>query len=141
MPKKKVAVAMSGGVDSSLAAFLLKDADYDVSGFHIKLWADPNYKNNISVLEQTCNSLDIPLYKFNLEAEFQKLVIDDFCQEYRLGRTPNPCIICNQRVKFGLLLSTYQLAIACLRQPTQPETSPTFSTHWGKESSSTYYSL
>ena len=105
MPKKKVAVAMSGGVDSSLAAFLLKDADYDVSGFHIKLWADPNYKNNISVLEQTCKSLDIPLYKFNLEAEFQKLVIDDFCQEYRLGRTPNPCIICNQRVKFGLLLS------------------------------------
>ena len=104
MFKKQVAVAMSGGVDSSVAAALLKEAGYEVSGFHMKLWADPNYENNISVLEQTCKSLDIPLHKLNFEAEFQKLVINDFCQEYSLGRTPNPCTTCNQRIKFGLLL-------------------------------------
>jgi len=104
MSEKKVAVAMSGGVDSSLAAALLKEAGYEVSGVHLKLWADPNYKDNYSTLEQTCKSLEIPLHKLNLEAEFQSLVIDYFCREYSLGRTPNPCPACNKHIKFGLLL-------------------------------------
>lgn len=104
MPKKKVTVAMSGGVDSSVAAALLKEAGYDVSGVYMKLWADPNYEDNISALERTCQLLDIPLHKLNFEGEFQSLVTSYFCQEYSRGRTPNPCTTCNQRIKFGLLL-------------------------------------
>jgi tRNA-specific 2-thiouridylase len=104
MPKKKAAVAMSGGVDSSLAAWLLKDAGYEVIGVHLKLWADPNYEDNIATLQQTCAALDIPLHELNLEAEFQSRVIDYFCREYAQGRTPNPCPVCNQQIKFGRLL-------------------------------------
>ena len=104
MPKKKVAVAMSGGVDSSLAAWLLKDAGYEVTGVHLKLWADPEYEGNLAILKQTCSLLKIPLHELNLEAEFQSLVIDYFCREYAQGRTPNPCPICNKHIKFGRLL-------------------------------------
>ena len=100
MPRKRVAVAMSGGVDSSLAAALLKEAGYEVSGVYMQLWSD----RNLSDLEHTCQLLDIPFYKLNFETEFQSLVIDYFCQEYSLGRTPNPCTTCNQHIKFGLLL-------------------------------------
>jgi len=108
MPQKQVAVAMSGGVDSSLAAALLKEAGCEVSGVYMQLWLDhnlrPNTERTISDLEQTCQLLGIPLYKLNLEAEFRRLVIDYFCKEYSLGYTPNPCITCNQHIKFGLLL-------------------------------------
>jgi len=100
MPQKRVAVAMSGGVDSSLAAALLKEAGYEVSGVYMQLWSD----HNLSDLEQTCQLLDIPFYKLDLETEFQSLVIDYFCREYSLGYTPNPCVFCNQHIKFGLLL-------------------------------------
>jgi len=92
---------MSGGVDSSLAAALLKQAGYEVSGIHMKLWSDHDPSTS---LEHTCHLLDIPLHKLNPETEFQRLVIDYFCREYSLGRTPNPCIVCNQHIKFGLLL-------------------------------------
>ncbi|MBA7651039.1 tRNA-specific 2-thiouridylase MnmA [subsurface metagenome] len=101
MRQKRVAVAMSGGVDSSLAAALLKQAGYEVSGIYMQLWSDHNLTTS---LEHTCHLLDIPLHKLNLETEFQSLVIDYFCQGYSLGRTPNPCIVCNQNIKFGLLL-------------------------------------
>ena len=100
MPQKQVAVAMSGGVDSSLAAALLKEAGYDVSGVYMQLCSN----HDLSDLEQTCQLLAIPFYKLNLETEFQSLVIDYFCREYSLGRTPNPCVFCNQHIKFGLLL-------------------------------------
>ena len=103
MSKGRVAVAMSGGVDSSLAAALLKEAGYEVSGVYIQLWSD--HSHTTSDLEHTCQILDIPLHKFNLEADFKSLVIDYFCQEYSLGRTPNPCIVCNQHIKFGFLLN------------------------------------
>ena len=101
MSQKRVAVAMSGGVDLSVAAALLKKAGYEVSGIYMQLW--PTSEPSTSDLESTCQLLDIPLYKLDLEREFQKLVIDYFCQEYSRGRTPNPCIACNQQVKFGLL--------------------------------------
>ena len=101
MSQKRVFVAMSGGVDSSLAAALLKQAGYEVSGIHMQLWSDHNLTAS---LEHTCHLLDIPLHKLNPETEFQSLVIDYFCREYSLGRTPNPCIVCNQNIKFGLLL-------------------------------------
>jgi len=95
---------MSGGVDSSLAAALLKEAGYEVSGVHMQLWSDPNQEETISDLERTGQILGIPLYKLNFETELQSLVIDYFCREYSLGRTPNPCVVCNRHIKFGLLL-------------------------------------
>jgi len=101
MPRKRVFVAMSGGVDSSLAAALLKQAGYEVSGIHLKLWSDHDPPTS---LEHTCSQLGIPLHRLNPETEFQGLVIDYFCREYSLGRTPNPCIVCNRHIKFGLLL-------------------------------------
>ncbi|HEY56286.1 MAG TPA: tRNA 2-thiouridine(34) synthase MnmA [Dehalococcoidia bacterium] len=104
MPRKKVAVAMSGGVDSSLAAALLQDAGYEVFGIHLKLWADPGYQDNMANLEQVCRSLNIPLHELNLEGEFHSLVISYFCREYSRGRTPNPCLVCNKDIKFGRLL-------------------------------------
>jgi len=100
----RVAVAMSGGVDSSLAAARLKQAGYDVLGVYMQLWPDPNLESTVSDLEHTCQILDMPFYKLDLEAEFQRLVIDYFCREYSQGRTPNPCIACNQHIKFDLLL-------------------------------------
>jgi tRNA-specific 2-thiouridylase len=106
--KGRVFVAMSGGVDSSMAAALLKEAGYEVSGVFMQLWSKPNLNSNVertvSDLERTCQLLNIPLYKLDLGTEFQSLVIDYFCHEYSLGHTPNPCITCNQHIKFGLLL-------------------------------------
>jgi len=93
---------MSSGVDSSLAAALLKKDGYDVIGVTMQLGL--NSDRDISGLEHTCCMLNIPLHILNLATEFQSLVIDHFCREYSTGRTPNPCIICNQRLKFGLLL-------------------------------------
>jgi tRNA-specific 2-thiouridylase len=103
MAKKRVAVAMSGGVDSSVAAALLKQAGYEVSGLHMRLGADIMF-SNFRALESTCSLLEIPLYKLELEKEFKELVIDYFCQEYARGRTPNPCIACNRYLKFDILL-------------------------------------
>lgn len=100
---KRVVVAMSGGVDSSVAAALLKQNGYEVSGCYMRLGADI-MSSNIEVLERTCQLLDIPLYKVNLEREFRQLVIDYFCREYGRGRTPNPCVACNQYIKFDILM-------------------------------------
>lgn len=100
----RVAVAMSGGVDSSVAAALLKQAGDDVFGVHMRLWPDPDRAQTIADLEHTCQILDIPFYELDLEREFRSLVVDYFCREYGLGRTPNPCIRCNQHIKFDALL-------------------------------------
>jgi tRNA-specific 2-thiouridylase len=102
MAKKRLAVAMSGGVDSSVAAALLKQAGYEVSGLHMRLGEGIN--DNLAALERTCKRLDLPLYNVNLEKEFRRLVIDYFCREYGRGRTPNPCVACNRYLKFGILL-------------------------------------
>lgn len=104
MPRRRVAVAMSGGVDSSLAAAILKRASYEVSGVYMNLGSATDSAKITSDLEQVCRILNIPFYQLNFESEFKELVIDYFCREYSQGRTPNPCTVCNQHIKFGLLL-------------------------------------
>lgn len=104
MPKRKVAVALSGGVDSSAAALLLKQAAYEVIGVHMRLWDSPGFDHQARRAENICRILDIPYHQVDLQREFESCVVDYFCQEYQQGRTPNPCVACNQRIKFGLLL-------------------------------------
>lgn len=114
--KKRVVVAMSGGVDSAVAAFLLTKEGYEVIGVTMQLWP-----KNEALLESTkqrgCCSIDavndafsvaaaigIPHYTINVQKEFENSVIRNFKEEYLAGRTPNPCIRCNEFIKFDLLL-------------------------------------
>ena len=104
---EKVVVGMSGGVDSSVAAYLLKKQGYDVIGVTMQIWqaedTDAVSRANgccgISAVDdarRVAERLDIPYYVMNFRKEFQKNVIDYFTQEYLHGRTPNPCIACNR---------------------------------------------
>lgn len=102
---KRVLLGMSGGVDSSVAAILLKEAGYEVIGVTMELWDDGKCGNRKlkEDAKQVCNDLQIPHYVINLKQEFNKCVIQNFIQEYKVCRTPNPCIECNKYLKFGLM--------------------------------------
>ena len=115
---KKVLMAVSGGVDSAVAAKFLIDASYKVSGIFLNFWkeslAEDNFKkvvdNKCCSLEsqndakKVCLSLGIPFYTYNFSKVFKKEVVDNFLSEYQAGRTPNPCVICNKKVKIGGLI-------------------------------------
>lgn len=113
--RKKVVVGMSGGVDSSVAAWLLKEQGYDVIGATMRIWQDESDQCQaenggccgLSAVEDARRvawMLDVPYYVMNFKTEFQINVIDYFVQEYLQGRTPNPCIACNRHVKWESLL-------------------------------------
>ena len=114
--KGKVVVGMSGGVDSSVAAYLLKEQGYDVMGVTMQIWQDSDREfqeesgngccglSAVDDARRVANALDIPYYVMNFRQEFDKKVIKYFVKDYLKGRTPNPCIACNRYVKWESLL-------------------------------------
>jgi tRNA-specific 2-thiouridylase len=120
MPKSKktVAVGLSGGVDSSVAAALLQESGYTVLGVSMMIFDGslaltedvkhacfgPGEQEDIAAAESVCEKLGIPFHTIDLRKEYQHHVIDHFRNEYLAGKTPNPCIVCNRRLKFGFLL-------------------------------------
>lgn len=105
--KKTVVIGMSGGVDSSLAAALLKEQGYAVIGVYMKNWSEPikgvehcPWVQDQLDARRVANQLEIPFYTVNFEQEYKKHVIDSFFADYQAGRTPNPDVLCNQFIKF-----------------------------------------
>lgn len=106
---KKIAVGLSGGVDSSVVLLLLKEQGYDVTGVHMQCW---DYNEEGCTGEQdkadavaTCSHLEVPFKFLDFQKEYQEKVIQNFYDEYNSGRTPNPDILCNKEIKFGLFLN------------------------------------
>lgn len=104
--KKKVVIGLSGGVDSSVAALILKQQGYDVIGVTMHLCNDST--DAIEDAKKVAEKLDIPFYCLDLRKDFKKYVVDYFAKEYMQGHTPNPCIECNKHLKFGLMLKKAQ---------------------------------
>lgn len=120
---RKVLVAMSGGVDSAAAAFLLKEQGYDVTGANMRFWEYPEEElscdtgldekaqtkkatsccspADLADAEKVARAIGIPFYSIKMEADFEESVISPFIRDYKTGRTPNPCVECNTKIKFG----------------------------------------
>ncbi|GHO89076.1 tRNA 2-thiouridine(34) synthase MnmA [Dictyobacter formicarum] len=119
----RIVVAMSGGVDSSVAAALLKEQGHEVIGIMLRLWSEPGVieaeddgvervvQNKCCSLEsvddarRVARMLDIPFYLVNVEQEFKERIVDSFYEDYVAGRTPNPCLNCNRHIRFTVLLN------------------------------------
>ncbi|MFH0955870.1 MAG: tRNA 2-thiouridine(34) synthase MnmA [Candidatus Falkowbacteria bacterium] len=114
--KKLIAVAMSGGVDSSVAAKILKDQGHKVVGIFLHFWHDAAGSENDRTENKCCSAealldarrvadkIGLPLYTLNFAKIFKKQVADNFLDEYKIGKTPNPCVRCNKSVKLGFLI-------------------------------------
>ena len=124
-PPRRVLVAMSGGVDSSVAAALAVEAGWDVTGVHLKLADTPGHLQvqgkgcctlaDADDARRVASTLGIPFYVWDMTEEFRRAVVDDFAAEYAGGRTPNPCARCNERVKVvGLLARARALGFDAL---------------------------
>src|SRR5512137_2098646 len=106
----RVFVAMSGGVDSSVAAALLLEQGHDVTGVTMQLWEASDAENgccSVSAVrdaKRVCDLLGIPHYTLNYRDLFEREVVDSYVAEYAAGRTPSPCIVCNDRLRFSDLL-------------------------------------
>ncbi|HOT44737.1 MAG TPA: tRNA 2-thiouridine(34) synthase MnmA [Spirochaetota bacterium] len=108
----KIAVAMSGGLDSSMAALLLKEAGHEIIGITAELsagiiarhYGTPAAPGAVESARAVADAHGIPLHVVNLEDDFQSLIVEPFCNEYLRGATPNPCVRCNALIKFGRLL-------------------------------------
>lgn len=130
MAKKKVVVGMSGGVDSSVAAYLLKEQGYDVIGVTMQIWQDEDRCHveenggccGVSAVRDAsavAQALGIPYYVLNFKDVFRSKVMDYFALSYYQGRTPNPCIACNRYVKWQSML---QKALSRARISSPPDT-------------------
>jgi tRNA-uridine 2-sulfurtransferase len=132
--KKKVYVGMSGGVDSSVSAYLLQQAGYEVTGVFIKVWQPEGvkctWKEDRLDAMRVAAELDIPFITLDLEDEYKQEVIDYMITEYRAGNTPNPDVCCNQYVKFGGFLQ-YALAAGADYVATGHYTQNIFNTETG----------
>ncbi len=114
MPKQKILTAISGGVDSSVAALIFKKNGYEVIGIFMNFWSEDNNKKTCA--NKCCSAesarsarsiaakLKIKLYSLNYKEIFKKKVVDYYIQAYENAKTPNPCVVCNREIKFGKLL-------------------------------------
>ena len=105
-PKKKIAVAMSGGADSTYTAYILKKEGFDVIGVTAKFFLAPNSKQchqNIKAIQNNAKKIGIKHHFIDLSKAFKQDVVNYYLDEYQSCQTPNPCVVCNQKIKFGLL--------------------------------------